>query len=401
MNPIFKYNPNASYSTKNLSDHTSTLNLEKQAIYLSDKGEHVGLEFKDIFKAHEIIPDRGLLKPGDQWKMVYELARQLKRRQPKLDEYFHMYRCQLNFAMFCATSALGISMQHLNSHNPLIKSVYRFHVYYHIRLILNQLGIPLPQEQRFNKVENPYFKSDYYTICREYGVDPNEVWMTGDWYYTASYGIFGGYETNHPYKKTSKAPPNNLARWIMPTSHGFTKKGLLKISQSVRGYVYLVLTSQVQARSSLIGNAASALDAQRIFINSFNNLVKSNYTIASDIARYQNVLEHARSKVDFSAGENIYMLPSDLNLRIRKTEGYNNKILISQSNFTLGINSDVNKVNKIHQSPHKVPTPQIKQQPQQQLPIHHQILAQHHEDEKVALTLLGIGLFFLVAYFFR
>ena len=137
-------------------------------------------------------------------------------------------------------------------------------------------------------------------------------------------------------------------------------------------------------------------------------MVKSNYTIASDIARYQNVLEHARSKVDFSAGENIYMLPSDLNLRIRKTEGYNNKILISQPNFTLGINSDVNKVNKIHQSPHKlhkVPTqkqtPQVKQLQPQKLPIHHQILAQHHEDEKVALTLLGIGLFFLATYFFR
>ena len=40
------------------------------------------------------------------------------------------------------------------------------------------------------------------------------------------------------------------------------KKGIEKISRSARAYVYLVLTSQVQARSSIVGNSALALDAQ-------------------------------------------------------------------------------------------------------------------------------------------
>ena len=61
--------------------------------------------------------------------------------KPKLNEYFHMYRCQLNFAMFCVTSALGISWQHLNHRNLLVRSVHRFHVYFHVRLILHDLGI--------------------------------------------------------------------------------------------------------------------------------------------------------------------------------------------------------------------------------------------------------------------
>ena len=51
-----------------------------------------------------------------------------------------MYRCQLNFAMFCVTSALGISWQHLNHPNLLVRAVYRFHVYFHVRLILHELG---------------------------------------------------------------------------------------------------------------------------------------------------------------------------------------------------------------------------------------------------------------------
>ena len=36
-------------------------------------------------------------------------------------------------------------------------------------------------------------------------------------------------------------------------------------------------------------------------------------------------------------GENIYMLPSDMNLKIRSgTVGYNNKILVSDEKFSLG-----------------------------------------------------------------
>ena len=63
-----------------------------------------------------------------------------------------MYRCQLNSAMFYATSALGISWQHLNHPNLLVCSVYRFHVCFHVRLILHDLGISLPHEDGFNKV---------------------------------------------------------------------------------------------------------------------------------------------------------------------------------------------------------------------------------------------------------
>ena len=42
-------------------------------------------------------------------------------------------------------------------------------------------------------------------------------------------------------------------------------------------------------------------------------------------------------------GQNIYMLPSDMNLKIRSgTVGYNNKILVSDEKFSLGKNENVN-----------------------------------------------------------
>ena len=35
-------------------------------------------------------------------------------------------------------------------------------------------------------------------------------------------------------------------------------------------------------------------------------------------------------------GESIYMLPSDMNLRIGKIKNYNNKILVSSPSFKIG-----------------------------------------------------------------
>ena len=48
---------------------------------------------------------------------------------------------------------------------------------------------------------------------------------------------------------------------------------------------------------------------------------------------YQRMFEYALSKVDFSVGTGTYMLPSDLNLSIGKTKGYNKKILVSNTDM--------------------------------------------------------------------
>ena len=88
----------------------------------------------------------------------------------------------------------------------------------------------------------------------------------------------------------------------------------------MRAYVYLVLTSQVQARSSIVGNSAPAVDAQQVFKSTFKALINKDYSITIDIERYEGVLEYALSNVDFSVGMGIYMLPIDLNLNIGKTK---------------------------------------------------------------------------------
>ena len=53
-------------------------------------------------------------------------------------------------------------------------------------------------------------------------------------------------------------------------------------------------------------------------------------------------MQYARSKVDYVIGEFIYMLPSDMNLRIGNVRNYNNKILISSPSFKIGTSVKIN-----------------------------------------------------------
>ena len=70
--------------------------------------------------------------------------------------------------------------------------------------------------------------------------------------------------------------------------------------------------------------------------------------IREDIKRYQDTLSYASSKVDYSVGENFYMLPSNKNLKI-KTD----KILVSDEKFNLGKNDEVNSLETATMKSHK------------------------------------------------
>ena len=160
----------------------------------------------------------------------------------------------------------------------------------------------------------------------------------------------------------------------------------------MRAYIYLVLASQIKPRSSLVGNSAPAVDGQQVFKSMFKILINEDYSIAIDIKGYQGVLEHALSKVDFSVGMGIYMLPSNLNLSMGKTKGYNNKILLDNTDMKIGSNRDINKDHK------KLP-PDV---PKIVIPaVRHDLkmLTEKHNDEKLAITFLIVGAG-LIAYHF-
>ena len=66
--------------------------------------------------------------------------------------------------MFSATSVLGISWQHLNHPNLPVCAIYRFHVFFRVRLILNELHISLLHEDGFSTVKNDYERGVHITV---------------------------------------------------------------------------------------------------------------------------------------------------------------------------------------------------------------------------------------------
>ena len=80
--------------------------------------------------------------------------------------------------------------------------------------------------------------------------------MNDIWFYRTKHGAFGDggkftrYSTKKPYRMDNYP------------SRGFTRNITENISRFVKAYVYLDLTSQIQARSTTVGNSASATDSQ-------------------------------------------------------------------------------------------------------------------------------------------
>ena len=109
--------------------------------------------------------------------------------------------------------------------------------------------------------------------------------------------------------------------------------------------------------------------------------------IWEDIKCYQNTLSYPSSKVNYSIREGVYMLPRDMNLKIKSgTAGYNNEILVSDSGFSLGKNDMVN-TSPPEKSSHK--TSIVLKHPHKKfLPSPKHTSAITHEEEKVTLVLI-------------
>ena len=327
MDRIYKYNSDASYKP-NGGRYLQLITAKDLYIQNITVAEHDGhsdsfqVKFPNVFTNYPL----GAVRVEDQ-------------KFKNWDHYkFTIWQSQLNFAVFCASSACGVSVEHLNANEPMIRSIYRFHVYYHIRRILKILEIPLPYENYFNQYNNPYNHEKFIRICSEYGVS-NDLKMWRNQKYFSTWQS-RAWETNKP--GMSYINENSFSRWIIEKSDGLTTLGLQKLSESVRDYAYLILTSQTSTRGPIVGHEARNLDAQRTFLNTFENIVNRRVNIPEDIRRFQKTLQYARSKVDYAIGEFVYMLPSDMNLRIGNVRNYNNKILIASPNFKIGTNLKIN-----------------------------------------------------------
>ena len=90
---------------------------------------------------------------------------------------FDWWQCQMNFAVWCATAGCGFSVEdHLQTKDPLLAGLYRFHVYYTTRRLLVELKVPLPGDKSYSWYKNAYDARAYKRLCTEVGVAPSTDW---------------------------------------------------------------------------------------------------------------------------------------------------------------------------------------------------------------------------------
>ena len=118
---MFRYNPKANYQPNggHYLQILSGKDLYKQTIVMS-AGTHDTflVRFLNIFVDYPLWQ----MHVGDKLWMNWNKAP------------MRLWQMQLNFAVWYASSACGVSSAHLNyTKHPMIRSVYRFYVYYHVR----------------------------------------------------------------------------------------------------------------------------------------------------------------------------------------------------------------------------------------------------------------------------
>ena len=133
-------------------------------------------------------------------------------------------------------------------------------------------------------------------------------------------------------------------RFMLEKSDGFTRAGIENINDSIRTYIYCLLGAQVQARTSIIVQSGTIPDAQKQFIKNFEDAINANLSIPNSLERYQNAINNSHSKLDFAIGSGLYMIPSDLVMKIGNLNNCNNNILIATDNMDFGINNINNKL---------------------------------------------------------
>jgi len=253
---------------------------------------------------------------------------------------------QLNFAVWCATSGCGVSYDMLSG--TRIGCILRFHVLYTIRSILSQLEVPLPWDNTFVWTGTRYNHNALNRLCNEFGIPNNpDFRFKGE---STDADKFSFHYTS-PYKDsltayyTSTHQNRSQYNWFVPEkSKGLTKSGVARLNNSIEAYVYTILGSQVNTRSSILGDSGSAIETQQVFLQLFESSIIER-DISKRVQRYQLAIQEAKVRLDLAISPGCWLLPSNLVINTNSIVGYNNKLVKASADMQFGVN-DINAETK-------------------------------------------------------
>ena len=123
-------------------------------------------------------------------------------------------------------------------------------------------------------------------------------------------------------------------RMVAPISHGLTDNGVLYINESIRTLVWAILGAQAQMRTPILG--PQGLGAQKQLIRNVEDAINAPIDSPSSVARYQDTLRYASTPINFVLGEDLYIIPSDMLLRMDTTNAYNNELQVNGTGLHMG-----------------------------------------------------------------
>ena len=228
---------------------------------------------------------------------------------------------QLNFAFWCATSGCGVSRETLGAVSEQIKSFLMFHIYFTTRRVLWEMGgiqsvSALPGDPTFSLIDNHYDVPSYKRLCAEFGISPSTdfrfkrggnhglgkvfIWVT-DMGLEAEDFAYPGF--NKFTDEGGKAIDGNLINFIrndlaknqfdhfmIQGSEGLSQAGTARLNQSIEAFVYCVLEAKVNVRSSILGSAGSAKEAQREFLILMEDSIRQP-DISKSVQRFQLAID--------------------------------------------------------------------------------------------------------------
>ena len=193
----------------------------------------------------------------------------------------------------------------------------------------------LPSAPTFSQTKNYYDVASYKRICAEFGVDPNSDFRfkRGENHGLSNVIIYvsraGTVSTEMSYPgdkakfsdKGGNASDGNLVYFIhndngtakqfeyfMPNFvQGLTQVGFSRLNQSIKAFVYCVLSAQVNVRSSIIRDGVKAKETQSEFLVPLEDAIRQQ-DLSKSVQRYQLAIDKAKVRLDFVAARGARIL---------------------------------------------------------------------------------------------
>ena len=118
-----------------------------------------------------------------------------------------------------------------------------------------------------------------------------------------------------------------------------------RINRSLEAFVYCVLGSQVNIRSSIVGNSGGAVEAQQEMLKLFESSVIEE-DLSTSVQRYQLAVQEAKLRLDLAIAPGIWLMQSNLVINTESIVGYNNELQKASENMKFGVNEGVNEKSK-------------------------------------------------------